>query len=100
MSESTITRMSLEEIRKLKGQTDWERLRREEAAGIEPEPDEQEFEVDWSKARLVIPEPKKPVSIRLDRDVLEFFKAQGKGYQTRINAVLRAYMEAQKRREG
>ena len=99
MSESTITRMSLEEIRKLKGQTDWERLRREEAAGIEPEPDEQEFEVDWSKARLVIPEPKKPVSIRLDRDVLEFFKAQGKGYQTRINAVLRAYMEAQKRRE-
>ena len=99
MSESTITRMSLEEIRKLKGQTDWERLRREEAAGIEPEPDEDEFEVDWSKARLVIPEPKKPVSIRLDRDVLEFFKAQGKGYQTRINAVLRAYMEAQKRRE-
>lgn len=100
MSESTITRMSLEEIRKLKGQTDWERLKREEAAGIEPEPDEDEFEVDWSKARLVIPEPKKPVSIRLDPDVLEFFKAQGKGYQTHINAVLRAYMEAQKQRDG
>lgn len=97
MNENTITRMSLEEARKLKGQTDWERLKRDEAAGIEPEPDEDEFEVDWSKARLVIPEPKKPVSIRLDPDVLAFFKAQGKGYQTRINAVLRAYMEAQQR---
>lgn len=54
----------------------------------------QEFAVDWSKAQLVIPEPKIPVSIRLDPDVLNFFKSQGRGYQTRINAVLRAYMEA------
>lgn len=98
MNETTITRMSLEEIRKRKGETDWERLKRDEAAGIEPEPDQDEFEIDWSKARLVIPEPKTPVSIRLDPDVLAFFKAQGKGYQTRINAVLRAYMEAQIKR--
>jgi uncharacterized protein (DUF4415 family) len=34
------------------------------------------------------------VSLRLDSDVLDWFKQQGKGYQTRINAVLRAYMEA------
>ena len=78
----------------MKSRTDWEALRAQ--GDFEGE---QEFEVDWSKARLVIPEPKKPVSIRLDADVLEFFKAQGKGYQTRINAVLRAYMEAQKQRE-
>ena len=97
MNETTITRLTLDEIRKLKSQTDWERLKRDQEAGIEPEPDEDEFEVDWSRARLVIPEAKTPVSIRLDPDVLAFFKAQGKGYQTRINAVLRAYMEAQSR---
>lgn len=99
MSETTITRMSLDEIRKFKGETDWKRLKRDEAAGIEPESDEDEFEVDWSRARLVVPEPKTPVSIRLDPDVLAFFKAQGRGYQTRINAVLRAYMEATTRNE-
>ena len=74
----------------MKSETDWDALR---AAGDYEGP--QEFEVDWSRARLVIPEAKTPVSIRLDPDVLAFFKAQGKGYQTRINAVLRAYMEAQ-----
>jgi len=41
----------------------------------------------------VIP-PKRSVSLRIDADVLEWFKAQGSGYQTRINAVLRAYREA------
>lgn len=38
--------------------------------------------------------PKTSISLRLDADVLEWFKAQGAGYQTRINAVLRAYKEA------
>lgn len=74
----------------MKGQTDLEKLR---AAPDHEGP--QEFDVDWSRARLVIPEAKTPVSIRLDPDVLAFFKAQGRGYQTRINAVLRAWMYAQ-----
>jgi uncharacterized protein (DUF4415 family) len=38
--------------------------------------------------------PKASISLRIDADVLEWFKAQGGGYQTRINAVLRAYREA------
>jgi uncharacterized protein (DUF4415 family) len=38
--------------------------------------------------------PKTSVSLRLDTDVLEWFKAQGPGYQTRINAVLRAFRDA------
>jgi uncharacterized protein (DUF4415 family) len=37
---------------------------------------------------------KAAISLRLDEDVLEWFKAQGPGYQTRINALLRAYKEA------
>lgn len=38
------------------------------------------------------PDAKKIITIRLDRDILAFFKAQGEGYQTRINEVLREYM--------
>lgn len=49
----------------------------------------------FANAELRLPS-KHPVTIRLDQDVLEWFKAQGKGYQTRINAVLRMYMEAQR----
>lgn len=90
MSETNIKRMSIEEIRGLKSETDWEHLR-----NLPDYEDEQEFEVDWSRARLVTPEPKKMISLRIDADVLDFFRRQGKGYQTRMNAVLRAYKEAQ-----
>ena len=47
-------------------------------------------------AVLRLPEPKTAVTIRLDQQVLKWFKAKGPGYQTRINALLRAYMEAHK----
>ena len=40
---------------------------------------------------------KKPVALRLDADMLEWMKAQGKGYQSRINAILRAYYEAHRK---
>jgi uncharacterized protein (DUF4415 family) len=50
----------------------------------------------FKSATLVLPEPKTTVTIRLDQRVLEWFKAKGPGYQTRINALLRAYMEAHK----
>jgi uncharacterized protein (DUF4415 family) len=47
----------------------------------------------WVPARVVMPRAKQTVTIRLDADLLEWLRGQ-KGYQTRINAVLRAYMEA------
>ncbi len=47
----------------------------------------------FAHAELRLPESKQTVTIRLDADVVEWFKAQGKGYQTRMNAVLRRYME-------
>ena len=54
-----------------------------------------ELDDDFFKnAEVVMPPGKKPVTIRLDEDVLNWMKAQGKGYQSRINAVLRAYYEA------
>lgn len=51
----------------------------------------------WAKARVVMPAAEKaPVNLRVDRDVLDWFRAQGKGHLTRMNAVLRSYVEAQK----
>ena len=55
-----------------------------------PEVDAAFFET----ARVVVPPGKKQVTVRLDSDVLAWLKGQGRGYQTRINAILRAYYEA------
>lgn len=93
MSESNIKRYSLDEVRRMKGETDWDRLRRE--GDFEGE-DEDDFDVDWGSAVIVLPEPKTAISLRVDPDVLDFFRSAGKGYQTRMNAVLRAYMDARK----
>ena len=96
MSEKDSTCMSLKEaiLRRSEDKTDWVRVRRERAAGIEPEPDPDEGEFDWSTARVVMPPRKSAISIRLDNDVLDFFKSQGNGYQTRINRALRIYISA------
>lgn len=52
-------------------------------------------ETFWKQARVRWPvQPKTPVNMRLDADVVAWFRAQGKGYQTRINAVLRSFYEA------
>jgi uncharacterized protein (DUF4415 family) len=54
--------------------------------------DEQAF---FKNAVLRMPYAKEVVTIRIDKDVLQWFKKEGRGYQTRINALLRVYMEAQ-----
>ena len=48
----------------------------------------------FARAALVHPSPKQPISLRIDEDVLRWFKKQGPRYQSRMNAVLRAYMAA------
>jgi uncharacterized protein (DUF4415 family) len=90
-------------LERRKSETDWARLDAltdaEIEASIADDPDWQEFaDIDWSKAVLVVPPKKKAISIRVDEDVLDYFKQQGAGYQRRINAVLRSYME-QKRKK-
>lgn len=52
----------------------------------------------FKNAELRAPEPKQTVTIRLDRDVLAWFRRQGAGYQTRINQLLRKYMKAHQHR--
>ena len=81
-----------------KGKTDWARVdamtEGEIEAAIANDPDWAEIkDIDWSDAVLVIPPRKKAISIRVDEDVLDFFKREGEGYQRRINAVLRSYMQ-------
>jgi uncharacterized protein (DUF4415 family) len=79
--------------------TDWERLSRlsdeEIHASAMADPDAlPTSEAFWNNARLVYPEAKETITIRLDKEMLMWFKSQGKGYQSRINAVLCAYMKA------
>ena len=50
---------------------------------------------EWAKLRIVWPNTKIPISLRLDEQIVEWFRSGGPGYQTRINAVLRAFVEAQ-----
>ena len=70
-----------------------EEIRRQAAE----DPDERNW--DWERASLEIPKPKVGIHIKLDADVVEFFKRQGAGYQTRINAALKAYVQhTQKKR--
>lgn len=100
MKEKNITIVSRDAPSK--GKTNWAKLRKltdaEIDASIKDDPDWQEFkDVDWSKAVLVIPPKKKAISIRVDEDVLDYFKHEGAGYQRRMNAVLRSYV-AQKRK--
>ena len=83
------------------GKTDWERLRAlpdsevaftDDAPSTSPE--------DWANAiahhGLPVPSRKTQIALRVDDDVLAWFKSQGPGYQTRMNAVLKAFRDAHK----
>jgi uncharacterized protein (DUF4415 family) len=83
------------------GRTNWERLdAMTEAEIMATSPPELADlpENFWDDAVVVMPPPKEAISLRVDHDVLAWFRAQGSGYQTRMNAVLRSYMEATARR--
>jgi uncharacterized protein (DUF4415 family) len=62
--------------------------------GIEADSDVNATDEDfWKSAKVIMPTPKEIVTMRLDADLLRWFRQQ-RGYQTRINAILRAYMQA------
>jgi uncharacterized protein (DUF4415 family) len=85
-----------------RSRTAWNYLDRvaddEIAAAIAGDRDTAPLDIDWSKAEIVVPAKKKAISIRIDPDVLDFFKNEGPGYQRRINAVLRSYVEQKQKR--
>ena len=83
------------------GRADLERLREMSEAEIEAtSPKELANLPDdfWDEAEIVTPPPKEAISMRVDIDVLQWFRSQGPRYQTRMNAVLRSYMNAKLRR--
>jgi uncharacterized protein (DUF4415 family) len=82
-----------------KSMTDWKRVRamRDEDIDLSdsPETTPEEFaRAVVKRGGVVVQGEKEQISIRLDKDMLEWFRARGKGYQREINALLRAYMEA------
>ena len=97
-------RVSAAEAQAMKGQTDWARFDAmtddDIAKAVAEDPDAAPLDIDWDKASLVIPATAKDIiTLRLDHDVLEWLRSTGKGYQTRINQVLRAWYEASVGRE-
>jgi uncharacterized protein (DUF4415 family) len=78
--------------------TDWTKTdamtEAELEASIATDPDEEHDKVDWTLAVIGLPPRKQDIHIRLDADVLDWFKRTGKGYQTRINNVLRAFVDS------
>jgi len=104
--DGNIVSYTFDELREMRERgedlTDWERVRALTDEEIEAAIDvEEEGEFDWEHAIPVsiILDPKRQITIRLDQDVLDWFKSKGEGYQTRINAVLRSYVDAEKKAE-
>jgi len=85
MTGKGTTRLSLEDLEATKGAT-----RPDAPEGEELGPD------FWARAEVKPPRAKQSVHLRVDADVLEFFKSEGPGHLTRMNAVLRSYMEARR----
>lgn len=82
--------------------TNWKSLRsltdRQIRRGIEADPEVRPTDAGfWKNATLVMPRRKQAITIRLDADLLDWLRRE-KGYQTRINALLRSYMLAQRRK--
>ena len=80
--------------------TDWKKVDAMSEADLEAsiaaDPDDVRDAPDWTRAVKGVPAPKEPVKLRIDADVLAWFRATGKGYQTRMNNVLRAFFESRK----
>jgi uncharacterized protein (DUF4415 family) len=78
--------------------TDWAAIHAKTEAELEADiasdPDWAGIEADWYKDAVLVTPGKRLLSLRLDTDIIAWFRAQGPGYQTRMNAVLRAYMRA------
>jgi len=78
---------------KKKSKTDWDKVDQLTDDEIDTSDIEPLDEVFFRTAELQMPIRKKSITVRMDSDVLEWFRKQGKGYQTKINAILRTYMK-------
>ena len=85
-----------------RGRVDLDRLRNaseEEIARTSP-PELSDLPADFWEDAVVVPAPKRAISLRVDQDVLDWFRSGGPRYQTRMNAVLRAYVSRMRGDQG
>ena len=74
--------------------SDWKRAARQPVPdGSDPDDGIAPVDMDWVTTELPLPRREHHTSLRIDAEVLDWFRAQGRGYQTKINAVLRSYYE-------
>ena len=95
MNEQSTKKRSREPKPRTRGRADLGRLRRMTEAEIRRTvpPELADLPADfWDEGELVVPTAKQAISLRVDEDVLDWFKQTGPRYQTRMNAVLRSYM--------
>ncbi len=103
--EKTIVRVTAEQAAKIaaaENRTDWARVKAIPQSEVERLADEEDgpLPADWAKTIVFgAAEPKQDVHIRLDAAVLRWFKAQGPGYQTRINEVLAGFVASRSKTE-
>ena len=101
-----VTTVTLEEAKEMESRTDWEALEEKTdeqiRKDVERDPDAYFLGEDWFEAATFVnpSAEKERISIRLDKDILEFFRSGGRGYQSRINKVLREYMAVRRYKEG
>ncbi|MEQ1528422.1 MAG: BrnA antitoxin family protein [Methylococcales bacterium] len=105
--KENIKRFTAEEIKKqlVSGadKTNWQQVQSMSQSDVERLANEEDGgrSEGWEDTVMLgLPPTKKNIHIRLDNDVLDWFKAHGIGYQTRINAVLRAYVTSQAKKAG
>ena len=83
--------------------TNWDKVdavtRTKLEASISADVDDVKGEPDWTPAIAGIPAPKDHINIRIDHDVLQWFRSNGKGYQTLMNSVLRAFVQSRQQRQ-
>ncbi len=77
-----------------KSRTDLTKLRKKDDKDINYADSPATTKEFWADAEVFMPKNKVPISLRLDEDIVDFFKEEGSGYQSRINAVLKAYMNS------
>jgi uncharacterized protein (DUF4415 family) len=100
--KSTIKTYSEKQIKNMAARgashTDWARVNAMAQDEVERLADQEEGPLveGWERTAFIgLPPAKKEIHIRLDEDILDWFRAQGARYQTRINAVLRSFVQAQ-----
>ena len=94
-----IVRYTWDELKSIRehaeDRTNWDRVETLTDEEIEESIDfEDEGEFDWDNVIVGVPLPKRQITLRLDGDIIDAFKAEGGSYQTRINNVLRGYLNA------